>query len=485
MNGNVPSGVSPRKWARLASFLGELPPASAAKLFAALERRREDEGLPAAPILNILRRRLISEGAALPPRKRTAKRLFFAPFEDFIVAARRGRKRRARLDRASLSAVWSLLLEDSSLAAAARAAADLDAALGRGDADIRAYEEALFAAAAEGFEKIIAHAEEDAAYRADLEGRLGGRLEGRSDGAAALLDLAELSLLLPAAAHLKAAQAAFPRPLSALTEEDLYAARRIYARAAADIQGAAGYLLLAIAARMDRPALAAPLYYHLSRAEDGGLPHAREDAAAILESLFDDLESMARGLERDADHDPDTEEAPARLVHFADFAAGLIEAAARENDAVTINRAEACRDIAAAALSRYAETALGAVRRNHPVRHAGGSSRLKALRPDILRPVDRAAERDARDGARFLAAAPAIAERLDRSDAALKIAADAAAEMRRYAADLVLEIRAAEGEERAAARRRMEATLRAASFLLAADEVALLRERAAAAAVTA
>jgi len=57
--------------------------------------------------------------------------------------------------------------------------------------------------------------------------------------------------------------------------------------------------------------------------------------------------------------------------------------------------------------------------------------------------------------------------------------------MQRYARDLVSEIRAAEGEERASARRMMEHALDIARPLLPEDEIALLRERANAAAVTA
>lgn len=491
-----PAGVSPRKWARLASFLGALPPAAASKLFAALEAQSAREGaqpaLPFGAMLDTLRIRLVSEDAPFPPRRRTAQRAFFRPFEDFFISGRRGRKRRARIDRASTGPIWSILTKDAACGLAARAAADLDAAIARGEADVAGLENALLRTAADGFSILIAHAEEDAAFRADLSARLGGgdlssRLGGAGDQAraAALHDLAEIAMLLPASDHLLAAQKAFPRPSSSLTEEDLFAARRIYARAAADAPQAASYVLAAIAARMDAPWRAMRLYYHLMRAEDEKLPHVRADAATIAETLFDDLEGLARALERDADDDPDTEDAPARLSHFADFASGLASEAARFDDGVTVSRVEACRDIAAAALSRFSETALARVRRNHPVRHAGGSTRLMALRPDIERPLDRAVEKDARAAARFLSAAPSLGERLARPEAAGSYVYDAVSETRRYAGDLVAEIRAAEGPERGAARRRMDATLSAAAALLPDHEIALLKERANAAAVSA
>lgn len=479
----APSGVSPRRWVRLSAFLGALPPSAASRLFSALESQGGGEDLPLGAMLSILRTRLVADEAPFPPRKMTAQRLFFQPFEDFLIAGRRGRKRRARIDRASLSAIWKIVTTDAACASAAKAAAELGDAIARGESALGPYESALFAAAAEGFSLLISHAEEDAAFRADLSARLGGASE--QAGAAALHDFAELSLLLPAAEHLRAAQIAFPRPVSPLTEEDLYAARRIYAAAAESAPQAASYVLIAIASRMDAPWRALRLYHHLMRAEDDRLSHVRSDAGAIVETLFDDLEGLARLLERDADDDPDTEDTPARIAHFAEFASGMIAEAEYAGDGVTAKRAEACRDIAAAALSRFAETALARVRRNHPVRHAGGSSRLRALRPDIDRAPDRAAERDARAAARFLGVAAALGEKLGRADAAAAIAKDAVDETRRYAGDLVAEIRAAEGDARAAAKRRMDATLRAAEGLLPADEIALLKERANAAAVSA
>ncbi len=462
-----------------------MPPAAALRLFETLEAAggAGAEGVPAAAMLAVLRTRLIDGGARLPARRKTAARLFFTPFEDFFVTRRRGRKRRARIGRASLAPIWSLILVDTALAGAAAAAADLDAAIARGERDLSHGERALYAQAGAGFARLIAHAEEDAAFRADLSRRLGP--DDEQAGAAALLDLAEINHLLPLAAHLREAQRLFPRPTSALTEEQLYDARRLYADAAGDHPDTAAYVLLAIAARMDAPWRGLALYRHFAGSGDERLPYARADAGYIVEALFEDLESLARGLERDADDDPDTDDAPARLAHLAEFASGVIKEAESAGDGALAARAEASRDVAASALARFAEQALGAVRRVHPVRHAGGSSLLMGRRPDIDRPLDRAADRAARAAAAFLMKANGLAGLLGRPDAARSLVDDAIAETRRYAGDLVLEIRAAEGPERTAAKKRFDATLLAAAPLLPESEIALLRERAAAAAVSA
>ncbi len=483
----APAGIAPARWARLAEFLGAMPPAAAGKLFATLEAARQrgtDEGLPTAAMLTALRAQLAARRAAFPDRPPTAQRLFFAPFEDFFITHRRGRKRRARIARSTLAPLWRLLTEDAACLEARSAAIALDAAIVRGEADLEPLRQALFPSAAIGLARLVGHAESDPGYRADLGARLapGG---GPQAGAAALLDLAEISLMAPAHRHLRAAQQAFQKPVAALSEEQLYAARGLYARASAEANDAAPYLLLLIAARMEAPWRALPLARHIAGVADDTLTHAREDADILLEQIFDDLETHARKLERDAEDDLDTDDAGASLSHFADYAAGLIGEAHASGDAVTVNRAEACRDIGAAALARFCEQAHAALRKAQPVRHAGGSSRLTGLRPDVDRPLDPGGEARARAGAAFLGGAPSLAQRLGRPDAAAALVAEASAQTQRYAGDLVTEIRAGEGADRLAARRRMEVTLAVGEPLLAPGVLALLKERAAAAAVSA
>jgi len=463
---------------RLLKFLGGLPPAAAAKLFATIEadRARGGKSLPHGLLIDALRPELARVGR-LPSRPKTAQRIFFAPFEDFLVVFRTGKKRRARIARASLAPIWEILEHDPACAAAQRAIAQLQVAIRENSANLEACEESLFAAAEQGLSRLVARAEADADFRDSLEARLGG--EG------AFEDLSEITSILPAVPHLKDMQKAFPRPITALSEEELYTARRLYADARAFAPTSAPYLLLALAGRMERPWRAMRVYYHLSEARDDALSAAGEDAQAVLETLFDDLEGGARALERDAAGDFDARDAELKVIHFADFAEGLAGEAARAGDNVVFNRVEACRDIASDALARFAEQSLAALRRAMPVRHAGGSTRLMAMRPDYARPAPPKTLADAREAAEFLADSAEMARRLERDAIAQAIVEDAIEETRRYGGDLVLEIRAAEGEERIAARRLMEQIFDIAAPLLPPGEIGLLRERAAAAALTA
>lgn len=473
------SSLSPRKRARLVEFLSALPASATTRLFGALEsdQARGGVGLPHGFLLEILRREIVGRDLQFPTRPNSAERIFFEPFEDFFVAFRAGRKRRARIARSSIAAIWSLLMSDPAAAGAARAASALEAAIRKNAPDSQVFKEALFAAVGEGIERLLAHADADAAFRADLIDRLGG-----ADG---FEDFREINLLFAAVPQLRLLQAAFPRPVLPLTEEELFEARRLYAIARNEAPDAAPYLLLALMGRMEAPWKALPLYYHLSQSRDGALGPAHDEAAIMLEALLDDVEGLARLLERDAEVEFEAADANLHLAHFVAFAEGLAGEAARAGDRAVLNRIEAARDVGAGALERFTEQSLAALRRAMPVRHAGGSSRLMALRPDFARPLPPRAANAARQAAAFLAGAAATAEQLRRPEAGAHVFADAIDEARRYAGDLVLEIRAAEGEDRLAARRLMEHTLDIAEPLLPADEIGLLRERAKAAAMTA
>lgn len=490
--GPAPKGLSRAKWGKLSAFLETLPAAAASRLFETLEAAAraagaDEAGAADAAILGALRARLLRGGARLPDRQPTARRAFFAPFEDFFTPARRGRKRRARIARPSLAPIWRVLTTDPAAADFARAAEALDAAFAGGAdaAAIERLEASMFRAAAEGAARLIAHADADPAFRAGVSDRLAGGDVAPSAGPSALHDLAELGVLLPAVDRLRAAQKAFQRPVRGLTEEELFEARRHYAETRAKAPDVAPYILLLIAARMDAPWRGLRLYYHIDRVRDGALDGARADAAILLETLFEDIEQQARLLERDAESELDADDAGRRLAAFSEFAAGMIEEARREGDAVVANRIEASRDVAASALQRFSEQSLAAIRKTMPVRHAGGSSRLMGLRPDFDAPLDSSLQSRARAGAQFLRRGDALAKSLARPTAAGPFAREAGHEIRRYAQDLVLEIRAAEGAERQAARRRMEATLQLADGLVPAADIALLSDRAAAAAVSA
>jgi hypothetical protein len=86
----------------------------------------------------------------------------------------------------------------------------------------------------------------------------------------------------------------------------------------------------------------------------------------------------------------------------------------------------------------------------------------------------------------LIASAPDTARRLGADPGAVEaLVKDAQKQAKTYANDLVAEIRAAEGGERDAAKRLLTHVLTVVAPLLKSDEIGLIRDRAAAAAVTA
>jgi len=470
-------GLSQRKRERLSAFLGELPVAAAVKLFAALEGDRDagGEGLPHNALLDDLRRKLRERGAA-PVRRPSAKRTFFEPFEDFFVSVRSGKKRQAQIARTSLDPIWRVMMTDPALTEAAMAAAALDDAY-RSGGETKQLERSLFLAAEAGLARLFTRVKETEATRASLVETLGGE--------AALADFEEIRDLMEAAEALRTLRIVVPSHSPSLSEEQIYDLRQLFLSVYEQSPSIASYLLLALKGRLEAPWRALGVYYHLARSADERLTPARETVMALPESLFEDLEGIARALEKAGAGALEVQSAKARLGWFIDYAEGLARQAQKAGDNVVLNRIEACRDIAGEAHARFVEQALRALRAALPVRAARGSSRLAAPRPDYAAPVAPGVIDDARSAVALLNDAPADARRLG-SDPGLseKVLADACAYAGAYANDLVAEIRAAEGADRAAAKRLLEQSLSIVEPLLKSDEAGLIRDRAAAAAVT-
>jgi|GEM_PF-1764058 len=483
--------MSSDKKEQLSAFLGGLSNAAALKLFAGLEADRAAsrgkgarEGKPVLPhgmLLADLRAQLLTRGAVLPSRKYDAKRMFFTPFEDFFIGAHGGKKRRARIARTSLEPIWRLMMTDKALGDAAFAAAALDDAIiaggeARGGSETAALERALFIAAEAGLGRLCEEAKADAGARARLIDALGSE--------EALGDLDEIRRLLTGADFLKQLQALIPNAAPSLTEEQYYEIRSLFLSAHEQSRSLGAYVLLALVGRLEKPWRALGVYYHLASSADERIRAAKEAASVLPETLMEEFESLARALERDGAGVLDAETARLRVSYFADYADGLAKQAKRIGDNVFLNRVEACRDVAGEAFDRFVEQALAALRAAMPLRQGGGSSQLMSQRPDFARLLEPATIKDAAEAAALVAKAPSLAARLGAEpDYSSSIADEAREKCHTFAKDLIVEIRAAEGDERKAARRMLEQILKAAAPLLDSDDIGLLRDRAAAASV--
>lgn len=369
------------------------------------------------------------------------------------------------------------MMTDPALTEAAFAAAALDDAI-VAETETMGLERTLFIAAEAGLGRLCARAKEDAHVRESVESDLGGE--------AAWQDMEEIRRLLAGVSRLKTLHEAIPSAAPSLDENQLYQLRHMFLSAYDESSSLAAYVLLALKGRLEKPWRALEVYYHLARGGDERLIAAKETVKLLPESLFEDLETMARGLERDGAGALDVAAARLRVGYFADFAEGLARQASRAGDNVFVNRIEACRDVAGEAHDRFAEQALTTLRQAMPVRHAGGSSKLMSLRPDIAVPLKPHTVEAAKEAAGLISDAPETARRLGADPSFVEsIANEAAEKTGAYGKDLVAEIRAAEGAERKAARHMLDQILDIAEPFLSRDEIGLIRDRAAAAAVTA
>lgn len=469
--------LSPQKNARLMAFLSTLSGAVAVKLFSAIEadRARGDAGLPHGLLLSSLRTQLLEEGVSLPGRQPDARRLFYTAFEDFFIARHGTRKRQGQIARASLEAIWRLLMTDAALTETAFAAAALDDALREGRDD-PALVRAVHLAAEAGLSRLFDPDTDHQGARSELTSALGGEHVYQ--------DLRELRVLLGGVDQWAALRDEVPKASSAFGEEKLYALRVLFLDAAERSPALGGYLLLGLKGRLNKPWRALALYYHLARGSDERLHALRDVVETLPESLFQDIEEIARDLERACSDNLDALSVRVKLNHFLDYSEGLMRQSTRAGDNVFANRIEACREVVGEAHIRFCEQALTSIRAAMPVRHAGGASRLMSLRPDISTVPDPRIIEEARASAQLLVDAISISSRLGEDDAMTDdLVSEARSQVEAYLKDLILEIRAGEDAQRDRARDIFASVITIAEPLLNRDQVGLFRDRAAAAAV--
>lgn len=472
-------GVSAKKRAQLSAFLSGLPNGAALKLFAALEHGQASDrnDLPYTDILSQLRARLLERKAPFPNRRVNARRMFFAPFEDFFIADHGARKRPFEIARTSLMSIWTFLTTDPRFAGAASHAKDLDAALVADPVSAQDVERltrdlhAAMATALKSFCEDINRNSEDKSRAVSILG-----------DANTLTDLVDLQRLSGETATFRKFHDVVAADTSHLQEGHLYQLRQLFLEASERNAGA--YLLLALKGRLAKPWSAIGAYYHLANGADPALVRARDAIDILPASLCEDIESMARAMERDGAQSFDGAAAQLRIAYFTDYTDGLATHARRAGDNVLLNRIEACREVAGEAYERFCEQALAQLRQATPVRKAHVSSKLMSLRPDTAFAVSRDDVKRARECAAFLADCPEMIGRLGAERSQLTVIVDQARErLETYANDLVVEIRAAEGDERDAARRSLDNILNVADPLVNCDTLGLIRDRASAAAL--
>ena len=470
--------ISANKRRQLSAFLGSLSDATALKLFAALDIDRLSGGrdLPHDDLLSDLRTRMLERGAPLPPRIKDARRIFFTPFEDFFVGEHSEKKRPLRISRTSLAPIWNLILSDPRLADAAKAAKEIDAKAIKNESNANLLAK-FFDAAREGLSSLAAEAEANTEYRGSIIRSLGSKQ--------ALQDLYEIEKISQSFEFINRLHDLAPSNAPSLSEDQIYKLRALFLDAYGRSPEAGLVVLAALKGRLERPWRALAVYYNLARSADDQLRKAQETVSLLPQQLFEDIETLARVLVQDGGGEFDADSARVKITYLCDYADGLAKEAGKVGDNVFLNRIEACREVAAEAHERFVEQAMTALRKAMPVRQAGGSSRLMSVRPDFSAPLSSDDVEAAHDAALYIAAACDVVRRLGVDpDYCETIANEVREKTETYANDLVTEIRAAEGASRRSAKIALESVLNFSEPILKSDVAGLIRDRAAAAAVS-
>lgn len=470
------AGLSDDKAKKLGAFIATLPAQTCAKLLAGVERDRLAGGvLPHAMLIDALRARISTLAASgFPARTPSPQRVFFEPYEDLFVSGKPGAKSPGRIWRASLDPIWRWLSDPVARPEVSHAAERaLSAVLGRNADELRSARTELYKTAEMALDAALSGADRDRTAESELVAELGSET--------ALIDLREIAYLLPSAFEFLKLKADYPRPLEKLSEDALFDIRKRFIALRALRPHHGPYFLIMLANRFVKPWHALAVSRALSSAQDPALESAQSDVQILEAGLFESLEQIARALTRDAERAMDADAAFARIDGFVELADGVLSEAVSGGDEPVRRRTLAIRDVAADAYERLMERALATVRQAMPLRRAGGSSRLVGARPDVRIGVPEDHRLAANEAIRLLEEGGEHARSLAREEVRAELLEHAQMAVRTYLDDVITEIRAAEGDDRARAASLAEAVLDFGARLLDADEADLLRRRAEAA----
>jgi hypothetical protein len=200
---------------RLRDYLRELNPEARALLMAELERGRlRGDELPAIGLILQELRDAAPHERALPPRIGDPQRLFFAPFEPFLVDDGSGRKRPGRIARMSLEPIWRWLSADLM-------PAEASTFVEQAKRDLLAGETAKAEALARALQDQAIKPIEEALASADTDGKARRRLAGRIGTPNALAELRDVLAVLKARDPLAVLAARLPPHISNLADEQL------------------------------------------------------------------------------------------------------------------------------------------------------------------------------------------------------------------------------------------------------------------------
>lgn len=462
----------PGRLERLDDYLGHVTPALALRLARAVEIDRLKGGaLPHGKILAALRPRL-REATARLDRAATPQRLVCTAFEDLLVD-RRGRKQRGRILRASIEPVWTWATRTLIPGTAEQALDLLRGKLLEGGAAFAGRE-------VEAMQRLAAEAILVAVPSADMaDPRCAAAVAALGRDVAA--DAHDMAQVMAVAGEVGRLQHMLPRPIHALTEDDMARIRAVFDRVVAARPDAALYIPFVVMGRLDKPWEALRLTGVLSGKADDVMI-SRTDVGAIGEMLLGDLEASVERLAAIRAAELDAEAALIDVVAFSRISTGIVREIGIKRDGLWGRRLMQLRGGMADQMERLLARAARDIAATLPTARRGGFGFRGARRvPDLTRTLDPAKAARALELAKLIAGsrthglAGAFAGMLGQVDETVT------ANLRRYTHDLADEVHALGPAGAASARKFVDHAVALTAVLDGAEESETLRRRAAAA----
>jgi hypothetical protein len=296
---------------------------------------------------------------------------------------------------------------------------------------------------------------------------------------AVLADAEEIALLLTAGPEIGEIQRLLPKPTAQLTEEMLWTLRDIHDRLAASNADAAPYVAVVTMNRLAHPWEALKLPQLITHQTQDTLISAT-DMGLVGDLLFADIEFHG-GAVRAARHPVfDAAAVVEHLAHFVELSSSIVKEIDIRRDGKWGKRLLKDRAAVAETMEGFMEKAPREVLAMLPVLKSGafGGGPKTA---DFSRAIDdEKAERGLRYAALVMGCGPYAA--MGSFAAAQKDAeAEIAQHLRGYNEDLIKELRAGDGERRAAVERQFDLAARMTALVFSAEEVEHLHRRARAA----
>ncbi|HEY0107609.1 MAG TPA: hypothetical protein VGB91_16120 [Rhizomicrobium sp.] len=456
--------LTPERTGLLKSFLGGLPEQIAARLAQAVEVDRLVDGksLPHEMILESLRPAL--RRAAGADRTPTPLRAFCAPFEDLFSIAPRKTKQQGIIARGSVTPVWawiSQVLLPEQTKDYIRDFKMLALAGKHAEAGARA---ALFwPAAAQAIQERLADPATARAARVALGADL------------VVADASEMAVLLRVGLDVVQIQTLLPRFVPSLSEDLLWALRKIYDRLVASEPDAAPYVAVIAMHRLGRPWEALKLPLMVSRQTKDTLISST-DMGLVGEIIFGDIETYGRAV-REAHHpDFDAGALIDNLSHFTALSSGIVKGIEIRRDGKWGQRLMKDRAALAETMDGFMERAPKEFAAALPLQKSGSFGGGPKY-PDFNRPVDPDKGARALRYARLVAGCRPFAAAASFGATQKNAEEDMSQALRNYNEDVVKELRVAAGARRAVVESQFEIACRLTAALFSEEEADLLRRR--------